>query len=289
MKVCSSITDILAPEVGKPLIEDLGRIYPEGADGYRFRAVLPVDDPRVDVILSRLHKAGLRQEPTGKWNAYKPGKEFSVFRTVVYDAVDFEKAVRISWRPRGLYPQFQVENSDQHDPIALLLSLEATLTRVSFACTNFNHLLTTPNGRKSLEDNQLLGMSFVPAFFVDERSDVQELRNAIVAGSIPDLGEPPLWEVRPTVILPPMLPLIFKHRVNGEDRVSRNPIDVDRRMAYAKADLDKVGPFDFARPHPSEDPKQALVDPLVVSQRFFQFMKKQKNFDLNQWTPVREE
>lgn len=118
---------------------------------------------------------------------------------------------------------------------------------------------------------------------------MKELREAIAAGQVPDLGEPPLWEVRPTIILPPMLPLMYKHCVNGEDRLSRNPIDVDRRMAYAKSDLDSAGPFDFACPSPAEDKTKSLVDPYVVSQRVFQLMKKQKGFKIDQWTPIREE
>ncbi|HMN42565.1 MAG TPA: hypothetical protein PKE29_17120 [Phycisphaerales bacterium] len=290
MNVSVVISDVIVTEVGKGLVERLCRLYPEGGDGkYSFRIVLPENDPRVSHILQELKAAGLSREPTGKWKAYKPGKEFSFTKTIRYDEADYAGARFISWRLRGWHPQFDEQNTDAPDPAVRLLALEESTKKWSFAGTDFGHLIATMQGRRMLDDGTFVGVSYVPAYFVDERSDVAQLRDLIAKGSTPSLGEPSLWEVRPSVVLPPMLPLAFTHMVNGEHRLSRNPIDVDYRMAYAKADLDKVGPFDFARPHPGEDSKRALVDPLVVSQRFFQLMKKQEQFDLSQWTPVREE
>lgn len=289
MKVAYSIGDIKAPEVGKPLVERLCRICPEGGDGkYSFWAVLVENDPRLVSIFRELDAAGLRAEPTGKWKKYIPGREYSLAKTVQYESSDYDASRYCSVKPR-FFPRYEEQNTDDANPPIRLLSLEQSLKGLLFASTNFDHLLLTAKGRLAVEQVGFSDAALVPAFLVDpDMHDIKALRAEIAAGETPRLGEPQLWEVRPTVVLPPMLPLKYKHHVNGEDRVSCNPIDVDRRMAYATVDLDRVGQFDFAKPDLLEDPTKSLVDPYVVSQRVFQLMKKQKNFDINHWTPVRE-
>jgi hypothetical protein len=291
MKVQQFITGVETFDVGAALVNRLGGICPEGARSKSsFDVTLYDDDPRLPRLFAELRQAGLKQSSC---NQYAPGfirgKHYSSGRVALYEDSDLNESRYLSIRP-DFYPRFEEENSDEPNPTVRLLTLQQPLKGLLAASTSSDHLLLTRKGRLEVEQQGISGAVFAPAFFIHpDTHDIHALLSGIAAGKIPDFGEPPLWEVRPTVALPPMLPLKYRHHVNGEDRLSRNQIDVDRRMAYAKSDLDGAGPFDFASPSPTEDKAKSLVDPYIVSQRVFQILKKQKDFEISAWTPVREE
>lgn len=160
-----SISEIRTKDVGVSLMTRLLAIFPEGnyAD-IGFRAILADDDPRLPLVLHELHKAGLRAEPTGKYKAAIPGKEYSDKAVARYEDQDFNSAQAVSWNPNGLFPRFDEENYTTKYPSIRLLSLEDSLDKEPFASTNFDHLLATLAGRKILEEAAFVGVSFAPAF-----------------------------------------------------------------------------------------------------------------------------
>lgn len=290
MKIYRYVAYLRARDVGPALIERVSAIIPNSSSFHgEYRAEVLPDDARLPLLSLELHRAGLTPMPISRYGHMVKGKEYITGLVARYEEADFAAARVVSLRPGG-FPRYDVENIDTETPVARLLMDQSPFESGPFASTNFDHLLTTNAGRAEIERGGFTGAEFVPAFLVHpDTHEVDELIEQVDRGQVPDLGPPPLWEIRPTVVLPPMLPMKYTHESHGEQRPSRNPVAQDRRMAYARTDLDAVGPFDFARPAPGEDGKKCLVDPLIVSQRFFRFMKSQSGFEIGTCTPVREE
>lgn len=284
MRVARFITNLRTKDVGPDLIQRLITIWPIGDRArFEFRAEVPLADVRLPLLLAELQRAGLK--PTNKYFDFAAGKEYVTGLMAQYEPEDYESARYLSTHLL-FSPRFLSENSDNPRPVARLFMKQGDLSDVLFACSDSDCLLATNAGRAAIESEKLVGAEFVPAYAVHpDTHEIDELNELIDSGQVPNLGPPPLWEVRPTVVLPPMLPLSYTHEINGVQRVSRNPVAVDRRMAYARADLDAIAPFDFASPSPAEDGTKAMVDPIVVSQRFFQLAKS----EIDDWTPVRLE
>lgn len=288
MKIARYIANLRTHDVGVDIIKRLLAIWPNRSPGsFEFHAEVPLDDPRLPLLIAELQRAGL--SPSNKYFGFAAGKEYATGLMALYEDGDYEAARFISLRP-WYVPRFDVENMDTETPVARLLMDQPPFESGPFASTNFGHLLTTNAGRVDIERGGFTGAEFIPAFLIHpDTHEVDELIEQVDGGQVPDIGPPPLWEIRPTVVLPPMLPMKYAHESHGEQRPSRNPVAPDRRMAYARADLDTLGPFDFACPAPGEDKTKSLVDPLIVSQRFFQFMKSQSGFEIGTCTPMREE
>lgn len=288
MKSTLSITNLNVSDVGKALIDRLSIIYPKGCDGYNFHVELPEDDIRVKKILEELSLAGLHQEPTGKWGKYLPGKEFSRFPVAIYENSDFNQARWFSWFPANLIPRVDEENSDTQDPPIRLLSSLQSLDS-DFFSTNFDRIIVTSRGRRTIDDGEIIGMQYIPAYIVNDYALLEKYRNSISNGGTIGSGAAHLWELRPSSFMPPMIPAVYRHQFGEEIRVTRNPIAGDRRMAYKKQDLDRLGVTDVARPEQMTAEGSMHKDCLVTSRRFFELMQRQSWFVLDDWLPVREE
>lgn len=257
------------------IIEEFRQLFPFAKRGAGFGLDLPPADPRISQVLAEFARRGIpRVDYSKPPQKPRPRFEYMLAYHHRYEPADFDSA-------RYLWPQHEVPVSgDQRRDAQGRLMLSSARLPADFAigCVLFDAMVVTDSLRLEMLQAGLVGLRFVEAVPVGQSTGKQ------------------LWELKSSVILPPMPPeRVIRHEASPEDNVHVGGIrDGDyfpAEMHYAEDALRKVEPFDVAETHeifcgPGWKKDGNGERRLVVSQRFRQFCLT-RHLKLSWHSPVR--
>lgn len=302
MRVNISITRLDPAAAGGTLIEELENIHPPKLRGHTaYSWQLYEDDPRLAVLLDRLHRAGFKPF-WGTGRRQDHSREFVVRKGREYSAEDIEQTEYV--RP---VPDVGFEFHGRDAMGYVLIDFNAykravdDLTRLDLVSDIIGSFYLVPERvKRLLEEMNGIGVQFRRTMFYDEAGSEGPFPWA-AAGS--EVSDEPWWELTSDLRMPPvsdrqeMLGLDRKPIVNRDDDgysaagvffVEENYGQPE--LKYTRESLEQQMPsrFDLACTHEAIAPDPADDKRLLIaSNRFYKFCAYNRlKFD---WVPIRLE
>lgn len=232
------------------------------------RFYVPTDDPKIPQVISVLELHGLKMRP----NAYVPAeREFiDIIHRREFEETDFESAKYLNVRASVSICHRNERTQDG----SLRVYMDDINRRFRMASVS-DQIVVTDSVREEFEEQRFEHLAF---------------RRCVVAGA-ENLEDFSIWEVTSDLVLPPFSPgCKLCDSYGGNDYTNpekglaiNDGLHLPTQYRYRAKDLLSVEPFDAAQTREAVGFGH-IHHPLIVSQRFYQFCKKQK-FKL-WWYPV---
>jgi hypothetical protein len=287
MKTIIRIPALQKNEFGEKIYNDLVSIYPEGQrTPHSFWCILPEDDPKINMVLARLAKAGLKPWEDRSREISK-GKEFYIQLLREYDDSDYSSFEYLEVH------SIPCEWSDYRDEETGLVKLDIHQVdnSVDIARVNWERYAVPDRVKRALEAETLKHVCFKPVLLCDSKQKKDHISKILPWR---DWG-PPWWELCSDYMLGPVSPRmnLMDYRrqpiapgIENEPYTRSEGLYLYPELHYLASGMAKEEPFDLARTRESFGGDLRWNErTLVASQGFYQACKRH-GFK-TKWLPVR--
>lgn len=266
-------------------LKALAAVYPEGLDKYGFFIVrLPDNDPRIDLVEREMARLSIPVRL--KWFTsaqFEPirNRYYERYRYHSYDDSDYANAEYL-WLSGMDGGEWDANSDGGRGADGMLLMIAESLKpRARLMSEGQDLFIVNAQGRKEMEEEGFVGLGFHPTKQCKEKF----VKGELVWVSHNPAPERVVWELRPTIELPPMHaeaartfdgnPVPPGHQ--GPVAFKNEGFD-DIQLVYTRSAINRVKSFDIA--HAREwrvgDGYKDPAFPIIVSQRFYKYCKAKR-------------